>query len=54
MVISWILNSLSKNIVDSGLFLSTAHEIWKQLSQRYEQSDGALIYQIHQQLYSLS
>lgn len=34
MVISWILNSLSKNIVDSVLFLKTANEIWKELNQR--------------------
>ncbi|XP_023759855.1 uncharacterized protein LOC111908259 [Lactuca sativa] len=54
MVISWILNSLSKNIADSVLFLTTAREIWLQLNQRFEQPDGALIYQIQQQLYSNS
>ncbi|CAH1440348.1 unnamed protein product [Lactuca virosa] len=54
MVISWILNSLSKNIADSVLMLQSAHEIWQELNQRYEQYDGALIYHIHQQLYSLS
>ena len=54
MVISWILNSLSKTVADSVLFLSTTAEIWKELNQRFEQSDGALIYQIQQQLYSIS
>ena len=53
MVISWILNSLSKNIAESVLFFQTADQIWKELTQRYEKSDGALIYQI-QQLYSLN
>ena len=54
MVISWLLNSLHRNIAESVLFFSTAAEIWKELKQRYEQTDGALIYQIQQQLYSIS
>lgn len=54
MVISWILNSLHKNIVDSVLFLQSAQEIWSELQNRYEQSDGTLLFQIQQQLYSMS
>ena len=54
MVISWILNALHKNIADSVLFLQSAREIWTELNQRYAQSDGALIYQIQQQFYSIS
>ncbi|KAL7607821.1 hypothetical protein Lser_V15G11713 [Lactuca serriola] len=54
MVISWLLNSLHKNIVDSVLFLPTATQIWNELNQRYEQSNGALIYQIQQKPYSIS
>lgn len=54
MVIGWILNSLSTSIADSALFLPTAHEIWSELHQRFEQPDGASIYQIQQQLYSTS
>ncbi|KAL4573125.1 hypothetical protein LXL04_019920 [Taraxacum kok-saghyz] len=53
MVISWFLNSLHQNIAESVLFLQTASEIWKELHHRYEQTDGALIYQVQQQLYSL-
>ncbi|KAI3700839.1 hypothetical protein L2E82_45478 [Cichorium intybus] len=54
MVISWLLNSLHPTIAQSVLFLQTANEIWKELNHRYEQTDGALIYQIQQQLYSIS
>ncbi|KAL7600581.1 hypothetical protein Lser_V15G24232 [Lactuca serriola] len=54
MVISWILNSLHHNIADSLIFLPTAYDIRKELNHRYEQADGAQIYQIQQQLYSLS
>ena len=54
MVISWILNSLSKDIAESVLFLQTAKDIWSELIQRYAQSNGALIYQIQKQLYSVN
>lgn len=54
MVISWILNSLIKEIADSVLFLQSTHEIWSELNQRYEQSNGALIYKIQKQLYSIN
>ena len=54
MVISWIINSLSKDIAESVLFMQSAKEIWNELNQRYEQSNGALIFQIQKQLFSLS
>ena len=54
MVISWILNSLSRDLADGVLFLQTASEIWSELNQRFEQSSDALLYQIQQQLYSIS
>ena len=53
MVTSWLLNSLHKNIADSVLFFQSASQIWKKPNQRYEQTNGAVIYQIHQKLYSI-
>ncbi|XP_075111162.1 uncharacterized protein LOC142181663 [Nicotiana tabacum] len=35
MVISWILNSLSKDIVESVLYSKTANAIWKKLEVRF-------------------
>ena len=54
MVISWLLNSLSKDIAESVLFLQTAKEIWSEINQRYDQANGSMIYQIQKQLFSLS
>ena len=31
MVLSWILNSIESNIIDSVVYLSTAREIWEDL-----------------------
>ncbi|KAH0722775.1 hypothetical protein KY290_005427 [Solanum tuberosum] len=50
MVISWILNSLSKDIAKSVLNSRTAKEIWKDLSARFGQCNGAQLYQLQKEL----
>lgn len=50
MVISWLLNSVTKTIADSLLFLPTAKEIWQELHQRFEQFASALIYQMQRRI----
>lgn len=40
MVISWNLNSGNREIADSLLYFSTAHEIWLDLRDRFQQSDA--------------
>ena len=35
MVISWILNSISKDIVDAFLYTNTAKELWDELGERF-------------------
>ena len=39
MVLSWILNSVFVSIAQSVLCLSTAHEVWKDLEDRFSQGD---------------
>ncbi|XP_015163071.1 uncharacterized protein [Solanum tuberosum] len=50
MVISWILNYLSKDIAESVLYSRTAKEIWKDLSARFGQCNGAQLYQLQKEL----
>ncbi|XP_059306233.1 uncharacterized protein LOC132057623 [Lycium ferocissimum] len=50
MVISWILNSLSKDIVESVLYLKTTQKIWKELATRFGQCNGAQLYQLQKEL----
>jgi len=45
MVISWLLNSLHKNVRDSVLFHKTASEIWTELNERYGQTNKARLFQ---------
>ncbi|KAL6320321.1 hypothetical protein AAG906_007018 [Vitis piasezkii] len=46
MVTSWILNSVSKEIVDSLLYIETVSKIWQDLRDRFHQSNGPRIFQI--------
>ena len=40
MVISWILNSISKEISASIIYVYSAREIWIDLRDRFQQSNG--------------
>lgn len=46
MGISWLLNSVSKDIAANVLYLSTASEMWKVLENIYSQSNGPRIFEL--------
>lgn len=46
MVISWILNSVSREIADSLMYIPTASEMWIDLHDRFLQSNAPHIFQI--------
>lgn len=54
MVVSWIRNSVSPQICSSVMYLDDAYSIWSDLNDRFSTSDSARIYQLKQQLMSLS
>ena len=54
MVISWILNSISKDIVDAFLYTNTAKKLWDELGERFGECNGPLIYQIQREIASIS
>ncbi|XP_047942849.1 uncharacterized protein LOC125189631 [Salvia hispanica] len=54
MVISWIRNSVSPQICSSVMYLDDAYSIWSDLNDRFSTGDSARIYQLKQQLMSLS
>ena len=54
MVISWILNSISKDIVDAFLYTNTTKELWDELGERFGECNGPLIYQIQREIASIS
>src|ERR1044072_981335 len=46
MVMSWILNSVSKEIVSSIIYCSSAFQIWNDLHELFQQSNGTRIFQL--------
>ncbi|KAH0694205.1 hypothetical protein KY285_021302 [Solanum tuberosum] len=54
MVTSWILNSLGKEIADSVEYVNDAAELWRELEDRYDQTNGAKLYQIQKEINDLS
>jgi len=53
MVATWLMNSVSKKIGQSLLFMSTAESIWKNLLSRFKQDDAPRVFEIEQRLSSL-
>ncbi|XP_019267640.1 PREDICTED: uncharacterized protein LOC109244927 [Nicotiana attenuata] len=53
MVTSWILNSLSKDIADSVEYTNNAVELWRELEDRYNQTNGARLYKIQKEINDL-
>jgi hypothetical protein len=54
VVITWILNCVSKEIHSTVLYKQTACEIWTILKNRFSQSNGPQIFQVEQAIGSLS
>jgi len=54
MVLSWIFNSLTPDIVDSVISYDTAHEVWKDLRNRFSQSHAPLNFQIERDIACLA
>ncbi|XP_075109085.1 uncharacterized protein LOC142180882 [Nicotiana tabacum] len=54
MVTSWILNSLAKEIADNVEYVADAFELWRELEDRYDQTNGTKLYQIQKEINDLS
>lgn len=50
MVATWLMNSASKKIGQSLLYMSTAEGIWNNLMTRFKQDDAPRVYEIEQRL----
>ncbi|XP_069151090.1 uncharacterized protein [Solanum lycopersicum] len=50
MVTSWILNSLSPELRDSLQYVNNAKELWEELEDRYDQTNGCKLYQLQKEI----
>ncbi|XP_055814223.1 uncharacterized protein LOC129883625 [Solanum dulcamara] len=53
IVLSWLLNSLSKEISDSVIYSKTTKALWTDLEERFDQSNGAKLYHLQKELSDL-
>ncbi|PWA97930.1 hypothetical protein CTI12_AA024620 [Artemisia annua] len=50
MVTRWFLNSMVTELSDAFLYAQSACELWKEIGERYGQSNGPLLYQLEREL----
>ncbi|XP_049372622.1 uncharacterized protein LOC125837571 [Solanum verrucosum] len=53
MVLSSLLNSLSKEVAESVLYSHSAKDLWKDLEERFGQANGAKLFQLQKELGAL-
>ncbi|PWA49224.1 hypothetical protein CTI12_AA483350 [Artemisia annua] len=54
MVTCWILNSMTAELTEAFLYAQSAAELWKEINERYGQSNGPLIYHLQRELNNVS
>ncbi|XP_040998951.1 uncharacterized protein LOC121244808 [Juglans microcarpa x Juglans regia] len=53
MILSWLLNSLAKEIAASVIYVESAKEVWSDLQERFSQGNGPRIFQLQKSIASL-
>lgn len=54
MILSWLCNSISKQLRSSLAFMDNANEIWTELRERFSQQNGPRIYELKKALSNLT
>ncbi|KAG8652251.1 hypothetical protein MANES_06G068850v8 [Manihot esculenta] len=48
MVMSWILYSISKELVDGFIYTASARDLWLKIIERFSEYNGTMIYELHE------
>ncbi|XP_056698433.1 uncharacterized protein [Spinacia oleracea] len=54
MVVSWILSSMNHDLADDFGYIDNAADLWHELTERFGQSNGPLIYQLKKEIENLT
>ncbi|XP_062152085.1 uncharacterized protein LOC133860512 [Alnus glutinosa] len=54
MVLSWILNFVSKEIAASVIYIDTCHGMWLDLKERFSQKNGPRVFQLQKSISALT
>ncbi|KAL0374834.1 UNVERIFIED_CONTAM: hypothetical protein Sradi_3399100 [Sesamum radiatum] len=54
MIISWLWNSMSKDIVESFMYCATSRELWLAIQARYGRRNGPMVYRLQREISTIS
>ncbi|KAL2228852.1 UNVERIFIED_CONTAM: Retrovirus-related Pol polyprotein from transposon RE2, partial [Sesamum indicum] len=54
MVTSWIWNSISRDIVEGFMYVSSSRELWLEIQARYGRSNGPMVYLLQREIASIA
>lgn len=54
MVLSWLLNSMTKDLIASVIYLNTTHAVWMDLKNRCSQGNGPRVFELRRMVSTLS
>ena len=50
MVVNWLLNSMVPDLSEAFLYVNSAQELWNDLTERFGESNGPLLYQLEKEI----
>ncbi|KAL3330350.1 hypothetical protein AABB24_034272 [Solanum stoloniferum] len=54
IVLSWIMNCVSKELLGGIVYSTNAAVVWKNLQEQYDKVDGSRIFQLHKEIATIS
>ncbi|XP_015167266.1 uncharacterized protein [Solanum tuberosum] len=54
IVLSWIMNTVSKNPLSGIVYTSNAHLVWEDLKERFDRVNRVRIFQLHREIATIS
>ncbi|XP_070014847.1 uncharacterized protein [Nicotiana sylvestris] len=54
IVLSWIMNAVSTELLSGIIYKSSAHKVWTDLKDKYDKVDGSRIFFLHKEITTLS
>ncbi|XP_047257493.1 uncharacterized protein LOC124885309 [Capsicum annuum] len=54
VVLSWIMNSIRKDLLSSIIHASDAHNVWIDLKERFDKVNGSRVFYLHREIVTLS
>jgi len=53
IVLSWIMNCVSKELLSGIVYSTDACSVWRDLKERFDKTDGSRIFQLHREIVTL-